>query len=33
MALPLSIPLVNLLVPIMGAAVFTHLLHRLPRAA
>lgn len=31
MALPLSIPLVNLLVPIMGAAVFTHLLHRLPR--
>ncbi len=29
MALPLSIPLVNLLVPILGAATFTHLFHRL----
>ena len=33
MALPLSIPLVNLFVPIVGAATFTHLYHRLaPRA-
>lgn len=31
MAVPLSIPLVNLLVPILGAATFTHLFHRLPR--
>ena len=29
MALPLSIPLVNLLIPILGAATFTHLYHRL----
>ncbi|WP_373357039.1 EI24 domain-containing protein [Pseudoroseicyclus sp. CXY001] len=29
MALPLSIPLVNLLVPVLGAATFTHLYHRL----
>ena len=29
MALPLTIPLVNLLVPILGAATFTHLYHRL----
>ncbi|MWD26838.1 hypothetical protein E0K89_005035 [Aquicoccus sp. SCR17] len=29
MAMPLSIPLVNLLVPILGAATFTHLFHRL----
>lgn len=29
MAVPLSIPLVNLLVPILGAATFTHLFHRL----
>ena len=29
MALPLSIPLVNLVVPILGAATFTHLFHRL----
>lgn len=28
MALPLTIPLVNLLVPILGAATFTHLYHR-----
>ncbi|MEQ9695769.1 EI24 domain-containing protein [Shimia sp. SDUM112013] len=27
MAVPLSVPLVNLLIPIMGAAVFTHLFH------
>jgi uncharacterized protein involved in cysteine biosynthesis len=29
MALPLTIPIVNLLVPILGAATFTHLYHRL----
>lgn len=29
MALPLSIPVVNLFVPILGAATFTHLYHRL----
>lgn len=32
MALPLSIPLVNLLVPVLGAATFTHLYHRLAEA-
>lgn len=29
MAVPLSIPLVNLLIPLLGAATFTHLYHRL----
>ncbi|MFZ7091792.1 EI24 domain-containing protein [Primorskyibacter sp. 2E233] len=29
MALPLSIPLVNLLIPVLGAATFTHIFHRL----
>ena len=29
MTMPLSIPLVNLLIPILGAATFTHLYHRL----
>jgi uncharacterized protein involved in cysteine biosynthesis len=29
MALPLSIPLVNLVIPVLGAATFTHLFHRL----
>jgi len=29
MAVPLSIPLINLLIPILGAATFTHLYHRL----
>lgn len=29
MAIPLSIPLVNLVMPVMGAATFTHLYHRL----
>lgn len=29
MAIPLSIPLVNLLIPILGAATFTHLFHRI----
>lgn len=28
MTIPLSIPLVNLLVPVLGAATFTHLFHR-----
>lgn len=31
MAMPLSVPLINLLVPIVGAATFTHLFHRLSR--
>lgn len=31
MALPLLIPVVNLLVPVLGAATFTHLYHRLSR--
>ncbi|TCL08845.1 uncharacterized protein involved in cysteine biosynthesis [Shimia isoporae] len=29
MAMPLSIPLINLVIPILGAATFTHLYHRL----
>jgi uncharacterized protein involved in cysteine biosynthesis len=29
MAAPLSLPLVNLVVPVLGAATFTHLFHRL----
>jgi hypothetical protein len=33
MAVPLTIPVVNLLVPILGAATFTHLYHRLTRDA
>ena len=33
MVVPLSIPLVNLLVPILGAATFTHLTHRLQAQA
>ena len=32
MAVPLSVPLLNLLVPILGAATFTHLYHGLPRS-
>ena len=31
MAAPLSLPLVNLLVPVLGVATFTHLFHRLQR--
>ncbi|MDD8022078.1 MAG: EI24 domain-containing protein [Paracoccaceae bacterium] len=31
MAVPLSIPLVNLLVPVLGAATFTHIFHRITR--
>lgn len=31
MAMPLTVPVVNLLVPILGAATFTHLFHRLTR--
>jgi uncharacterized protein involved in cysteine biosynthesis len=33
MAAPLSIPLVNLLVPVLGVATFTHLVHRLQAQA
>ena len=33
MALPLTVPLLNLLVPIVGAATFTHLFHRLARTS
>jgi len=29
MAVPLSVPLLNLLIPVLGAATFTHLYHRL----
>ncbi len=32
MAIPMSVPVVNLLVPILGAATFTHLFHRLNAA-
>ena len=31
MAMPLSVPLLNLLIPILGAAAFTHLFHLLPQ--
>ena len=31
MAVPLSVPVLNLLVPIVGVAVFTHQFHRLAR--
>lgn len=31
MAAPLSIPLINLVIPVLGVATFTHLLHRLTR--
>jgi len=33
MAVPLSIPFLNLLVPVLGAAAFTHTYHRLARQA
>jgi len=33
MAVPLSVPLLNLVVPILGVAVFTHQFHRLARDA
>ena len=29
MAAPLSVPLLNLIIPVLGAATFTHLFHRL----
>lgn len=32
MAVPMAIPLVNLVVPILGAATFTHLFHRLMKS-
>ncbi|MEL7165128.1 MAG: hypothetical protein AAGL96_06600, partial [Pseudomonadota bacterium] len=31
MAVPLTIPLINLIIPILGAATFTHLYHGLVR--
>ena len=31
MAMPLSVPLINLVIPILGAATFTHLFHQLRR--
>ena len=31
MAAPLSIPLINLIIPVLGVATFTHLFHRLAR--
>ena len=31
MAMPLSVPLVNLLIPILGAATFTHIFHEIRR--
>lgn len=33
MAIPLSLPLVNLLIPVLGVASFTHMFHRLTRTA
>ena len=33
MAAPLVVPVVNLFVPVLGAATFTHIFHRLNRAA
>ncbi|SPJ25165.1 EI24 domain-containing protein [Palleronia abyssalis] len=33
MAVPLTVPIVNLTVPLLGAAAFTHLYHRLPPRA
>jgi uncharacterized protein involved in cysteine biosynthesis len=33
MAAPLSLPIVNLLIPVLGAATFTHLFHRLQAQA
>lgn len=32
MAIPLSIPFVNLLIPIIGAATFTHIFHKITKA-
>jgi len=33
MAAPLTVPIINLFVPVIGAATFTHLYHRLTRDA
>jgi hypothetical protein len=33
MAAPLSLPLVNLLIPVLGVATFTHLVHGMARAS
>ncbi len=32
MVVPMSVPLLNLLVPIVGVAVFTHQFHRMARS-
>ncbi|MEM9250158.1 MAG: EI24 domain-containing protein [Pseudomonadota bacterium] len=32
MAMPLSVPIVNLLIPVLGAATFTHIFHALERS-
>jgi uncharacterized protein involved in cysteine biosynthesis len=31
MAMPLSLPLVNLVIPVLGAATFTHIYHAIRR--
>jgi len=33
MAVPLSVPVVNLVVPVIGVATYTHMFHRLSRRA
>ena len=33
MAIPLSVPVLNLLIPILGAATFTHIYHSIRRRA
>ena len=33
MAIPLTVPLLNLIVPIVGAAAFTHIFHQIPKDA
>jgi CysZ protein len=32
MAAPLSVPIVNLVIPVLGVATFTHIYHRLAMA-
>ena len=32
MAIPLTVPIVNLFIPLLGAATFTHMFHRLDRS-
>ncbi len=33
MAMPLSVPVMNLVIPILGAATFTHIYHSIRRKA